>query len=265
MDPTRPTVRYYDARRTRPWHFVVLGIVLVAGTIGAWFGTDLLRAEAPSRNGVVTIDGQLGSLESDDDANSGITIAPPSSDRSDATAMAMVGDSITEGSTDEIRYTLAAEGFVDMDIDGLTSRRIEEGDGSGSPLSGIRTLEGMLADEQIDPDVWVVALGTNDIGQYDDPDDYRRLIRTVLEMIPDDIPLVWVDGFRADKPEASAEFDEILVEEVSTRRDSVVASWHDQASRDAETEVLQDDGVHPNQHGRVVFAALVAEAIAAVT
>lgn len=265
MDPTRPTVRYYDARRTRPWHFVVLGVVLGAITVGAWFGTDLLRAESPSRNGVVTVDGQLGDLGAEADAGSGITIAPPSSDRTDATSMAMVGDSITEGSTDEIRYTLAAEGFVDMDIDGLTSRRIEEGDGTGSPLSGIRTLEGMLADESIDPDVWVVALGTNDIGQYDDPDEYRRLIRTVLDMIPDGTPLVWVDGYRADKPDESAAFDEILVQEVATRRDSVVASWHDQASRDDETEVLQDDGVHPNRHGRVVFAALVAEGIAAVT
>ena len=128
--------------------------------------------------------------------------------------MAMVGDSITEGSTDAIRYTLAAEGFVDMDIDGLTSRRIEEGDGSGSPLSGIATLTAC----------WATRDRPRRVGRGAGHQRHRPVrrprgvpstfIRTVLEMIPDGIPLVWVDGFRADRPEASAEFDEILVDEV---------------------------------------------------
>ena len=266
MDPGQPTVRYYDARRTRPWHFIGLGAVVVVVAAAAWFGTALLRAEEPRSVGIVTVDGDFDEQAAEVGATPVITAADPAGDRIDATSMAMVGDSITAGSADAIRYTLAAHGFTTMDIDGATSRRILEGDGKGGrPLSGVATLYGMLADPDIDPDVWVVALGTNDIGQYDDPEQYRELIRTVLAMLPDDVPLVWVNAFRADKPEASTEFDQVLLDEVGRRDHSVVASWYDQASRADETEVLQDDGVHPSQHGRVVFSALVAEGIAAVT
>jgi lysophospholipase L1-like esterase len=266
MDSGQPTVRYYDARRTRPWHFAGLGMLLAVAAVAAWFGADLLRAEEPAAVGIVTVDGEFDEQAAQAGAQPVITAADPADDRIDATSMAMVGDSLTAGSSDAIRYTLTAHGMTTMDIDGVTSRRIVEGDGKGGrPLSGVATLYGMLGDPDIHPDVWVVALGTNDIGQYDDPQQYRDLIRTVLDMLPDDVPLVWVNAFRADRAQASSEFNLVLLDEVGKRDRSVVASWFDQASRDDETQVLQGDGVHPNQHGRVVFSALVAEGIAAVT
>jgi lysophospholipase L1-like esterase len=265
MDPSQPVVRYYDARRTRPWYFIVLAVVVVGAAVAAWFGTDLLRAEEPSSNGIVTVGGEFDEQAAEVGATPVITAADPEDDPIDATSMAMVGDSITAGSADAIRYTMAAHGFTEMTIDGEVSRRIEQGDGNGSPTSGIRTLYAMLGDTSIHPDVWVIALGTNDIGQYDDPAEYRRIIKTVLDMVPDDMPLVWVNGYRWDKRDDSVTFNDILLEEINQRDNSVVASWYDQASRNAETKVLRDDGVHPNQHGQVVFAALVAEGIAAVT
>jgi lysophospholipase L1-like esterase len=241
-------------------------MLLAVAVVGAWFGTDLLRAEETGTVGIVTVDGEFDEQAAEAGAQPIITAPDPGDDRIDATSMAMVGDSITAGSTDAIRYTLTAHGFTTMDIDGVTSRRILEGDGKGGrPLSGVATLYSMLGNPDIDPDVWVVALGTNDIGQFDDPEQYRDLIRTVLDMLPDDVPLVWVDAFRADRVQASTQFNMVLVDEVGKRDRSVVASWSDQASRDDDTNVLQDDGVHPNQHGRVVFAALVAEGLAAVT
>ena len=123
----------------------------------------------------------------------------------------------------------------------------------------------MLGDPGSTPTCGWSPSGTNDVGQYDDPEEYAELIDTVLEMLPDDVPLVWVDTYRRRPCEQTKQFNEILLDEVGQRDDSVVASWHDQASRNAETDVLRDDGVHPNEHGRVVFAALVAEGIAAVT
>jgi lysophospholipase L1-like esterase len=265
MDSSPPTVRYYDARRTRPWLYVVLAVVVAAAAVAVWLGTDLLRAEGTAPRGVVTVDGVFDENASTVGAKPIITVGDPAQDRIAATSMAMVGDSITAGSADAIRYTLAANGFVDMNIDGQTSRRIEEGDGKGSPLSGIRTLYTMLGDPAITPDVWVIALGTNDVGQYSDPEEYRRLIDAVLAMLPDGMPLVWVDTYRYDHKDAAVAFNAILVQELGKRDHSVVASWYDQASRNADTRVLRDDGVHPNDHGRVVFAALVAEGIAAVT
>ncbi|MCU1360212.1 MAG: hypothetical protein JWN99_1501 [Ilumatobacteraceae bacterium] len=265
MDASQPTVRYYNARRVRPWFYMVLAAVVAAAAVATWFGTDLLRAEAPGPTGVVTVSGGFDENAATVGATPVVTAGDPAADRIDATSMAMVGDSITAGSADAIRYTLAANGFTKMDINGVVSRRIEEGDGTGSPLSGIRTLYTMLGDPTIKPDVWVIALGTNDVGQYSDPEEYRRLIDTVVAMLPADVPLVWVDTYRFDKKEASIAFNDILVQELDKRPNSVVASWHDQASRNADTKVLRDDGVHPNDHGRVVFAALVAEGIAAVT
>jgi lysophospholipase L1-like esterase len=267
MDPSRPTtVRYYDARRTRPWFVVFLGVVVLVAAVGVWFGTDLLRAESSTQTGVVTVDGEFDEQAATEGAQPVVTAVAAEDDPIAATSMAMVGDSITAASEDAIRYTLAANGFTTMDIDGVVSRRILEGDGSnGTPLNGVATLYGMLGDPEITPDVWVVALGTNDVGQYTDPAEYRRLIDTVLQMIPVDMPLVWVDTYRWDHRDASIEFNQILVEELAGRPHSVVASWHDQASRNAETRVLRDDGVHPNEHGTVVFSALVAEGIAAVT
>lgn len=264
MDPSQPVVRYYDVRPKHRWYLPVVPLVVVGLAAWAWFGTDLLRAESSPVAGVVTVAGEFDEQAGVEGATPPATVAVDE-DRTSATKMAMVGDSITEGSADAIRYTLTAEGFTALDIDGVTSRRIQEGDGTGSPLSGVAMLYGMLADPTIDPDVWVIALGTNDVGQYAEADDYRDLIRSVLDMIPDDVPLVWVNTFRSDKPAASETFNEVLFDEVGRRDHSVVASWYDQASRDDETQVLRDDGVHPNQHGRVVFAALVAEGIAAVT
>jgi lysophospholipase L1-like esterase len=265
MDPSRPTVRYYDTRRTRPWFFVLLAVVVAGAAVAVWFGTDMLRADGPGPRGVVTVDGGFDEKAATQGAQPIVTDADPADDPIDATSMAMVGDSITAASADAIRYTLTANGFLEMDINGEVSRRIEEGDGNGSPLSGLRTLFAMLGDPDIKPDVWVIALGTNDVGQYKDPEDYRRLIDAVLAMLPDGVPLVWVDTYRYDQKEASITFNDLLVDELGKRDNSVVASWHDQASRNAETKVLRDDGVHPNDHGRVVFAALVAEGIAAVT
>ncbi|MGD9997984.1 MAG: GDSL-type esterase/lipase family protein [Ilumatobacteraceae bacterium] len=265
MDSSQPVVRYYDVRPKHRWYLGIVPVLVLGFVAWAWFGTDLLRAESPAAGGgVVTVAGAFDEQAGVEGATPPATVGADD-DRIDATKMAMVGDSITEGSADAIRYTLTAEGFTAIDIDGVTSRRIEEGDGKVSPLSGVATLYGMLGNPEIDPDVWVIALGTNDVGQYAEDADYRRLIQSVLDMIPDGVPLVWVNTFRSDKPEASVTFNSILFDEVSRREHSVVASWYDQASRDDETRVLRDDGVHPNQHGRVVFAALVAEGIAAVT
>src|SRR5215207_9399662 len=112
MEPSQPVVRYYNARRTRPWFYVVLSVVVVAATVSVWLGTDLLRAEGMSPTGIVTVDGEF-----DEQA------AEPADDPIAATTMAMVGDSLTAGSADAIRYTLAAHGFTEMTIDGETSRR----------------------------------------------------------------------------------------------------------------------------------------------
>src|SRR4029453_13554074 len=92
------------------------------------------------------------------------------------TSVGMIGDSITAASTDALKAVFTKAGFVHVDVDADTGRRIEEGSGKqGDPLAGTKVLAKLL-DRGVDPDVWVIALGTNDVGQYDSKSgDYERL------------------------------------------------------------------------------------------
>ena len=76
-----------------------------------------------------------GDATADDGGTPGLGVA------TDATSVVMVGDSITQGSADEIEFTLAAGGFTDVTVDGVTSRRIEQVAGS-RPSPGSRRSTG---------------------------------------------------------------------------------------------------------------------------
>jgi lysophospholipase L1-like esterase len=264
MVSPEPPIRYYRAQSKRRAALVVVAAFLGVAAIGTGAAWGLGRLGDGSSRDVVNVGGAPGGLTPISDASGNtIDIGAPVDRDIDATSMAMVGDSITEGSTAAMRYVLTAEGFHDLTIDGVTSRRIEEGTGKGgSPLSGIKTLYGLLADGT-KADVWVIALGTNDVGQYDDPAEYRRLITTMVDMVPDDAPLVWVDVYRFDHLEATNQYNAILRDVVGNRHDSVVVSWFEHASNPDE-HILRSDQVHPNDAGTVVFANLVADGIAAV-
>lgn len=264
MVSPEPPIRYYRAGASRRSALVVVAAIVgvIALGAGAAWGLGLLGDGAVSD--VLGVGDAPGEISGDDEGNGGtIDIDAPVDRDIEATSMAMVGDSITDGSAEAIKYVLTSEGFDETTIDGETSRRIEEGDGKGSPLSGIKALYTLLADGA-DPDVWVIALGTNDVGQYDDPTEYRRLVTTMVEMIPADTPLVWIDVYRFDHLDATLEYNEILRDVVGNRDDSVVVSWFEHATNHDEG-VLRDDQVHPNKNGVVVFANLVADGIAAVS
>ena len=270
MVSPEPPIRYYRARRARFPAVVMVGAIVGVVTLGAGAAWGIGRLGGASRVGSVGLVAAPGDFADDQANNDGIVAEPgvdpaaaDGQDRPAATSMAMVGDSITDGSADAIRYVLASEGFDEITIDAVTSRRIEEGTGKGSPLSGIKSLYRLLADGT-SADVWVIALGTNDVGLYDDPAEYRRLVTTMVEMIPDDVPLVWVDVYRVEHLADTVVYNEILVEIVSARPDSAVVSWFAHAS-DPGADVLRDDQVHPNRNGNTVFASVVAEGISQVS
>jgi lysophospholipase L1-like esterase len=232
-----------------------LAAIVAAGLVGVFLLRDRLFSSEPTSADAAST--QVVSLPRLPDDPT-ITLPTP---QLEIRSVAMVGDSITEGSEAELRYTLTASGITELEIDGLTSRRIEIGDGSNSPLSGIASLYKMLADG-VSPDVWVVALGTNDVGQYADEAEYRTLVRDVIDMLPADTPLVWVDTYRVQYLDDTKLFNQILREEVGSRPNSVVASWYAVAT--SPDDVLQSDQVHPNERGRAAFAALVAAGLDAL-
>jgi lysophospholipase L1-like esterase len=176
------------------------------------------------------------------------------------TSSVMVGDSITKASTTALTDMFNAVGITDPYIDGEVGRRIEVGNGNGGgPLSGIRTLYGVLA-MKAKPDVWVIELGTNDVGSYATPDDYGKLIDQVLAMLPKNAPLVWVNTYREQYLDATKVFNLVLLQRIQSRGHAVVADWFSVASAPNET-VLRSDRLHPNPNGQRALAMLVAQAL----
>lgn len=270
MPVPTPEPNYYSTGRSRRAFLIGAGSALVigAGGLGLWASGVLAGNDDPD-----TVADSGGTAPSfDPETASGAAAPDPQpdaggddadeADRPSFTSMAMVGDSITEGSTAALDEVLADRGFTSIDVRGRASRRIEIGDGTGSPASGIRTLFEMIS-EGLRPDSWVIALGTNDVGQYAEDSDYVRLIDAVVTMLPDDQPLVWVDVYRPEYLDESKRFNQLLRERLDDRGNAFVADWYSRAS-DAELDILRDDGLHPNARGNLVFADLVADALARV-
>lgn len=167
--------------------------------------------------------------------------------------VAIVGDSITAESSALLRELLRSDGFADIEIDAERSRRMLVGGGPGEPRSGVSVLEDMVA-EQPDRTAWVVALGTNDMAMYAD---YRDAIDTVIGVIPDVTPLVWVDTYLPGERLADCEsFGQELRTRLAVRGNATVASWYDACTAPDE-DLLRADDIHPNDRGHVVFATLV--------
>jgi lysophospholipase L1-like esterase len=176
------------------------------------------------------------------------------------TSVVMVGDSITKASLPALGDMYTQVGITDQNIDAEVGRRIEVGNGKGSaPLSGIRTLYGLLA-MKANPDVWVIELGTNDVGSYATPDDYGKLIDQVLAMLPKDDPLVWVNTYRQQYIDATKVFNLVLQDRLDARGHAAIADWYAVASAPDQT-VLRSDHLHPNPNGQRALGLLVAQAL----
>jgi lysophospholipase L1-like esterase len=174
-------------------------------------------------------------------------------------SVAMIGDSITEGSLAELTAALTAAGVVDPLINGDSGRRIESG---RDPLNGAQVLSDLLA-IGVEPDVWIIALGTNDAGSYEGEEAYGALVDLMLDQLPADAPLVWIDVYRPDVPDDVGAFNSALRRRLADRGNAVVGSWFEIVSR-PDQQLLQPDQVHPNGDGRVAFAALVVESLSRV-
>ena len=216
--------------------FLALGVILAAGC-------------STTRSGTGSGEGKLVGVP-------GSTLG---SSRRAITSVAMVGDSITEGSKPVLTTTLTDAGVEELRIEGKHSRRIEVGNGKGdAPLSGVITVYNLLA-EGVDPDAWVIQLGTNDVGSYESAEQYGELIDKITVMLPEK-PLVWVNTFRKQYLDDTIVFNTVLAERMKTRGDAAVADWFTIASAPDES-VLRSDQLHPNDNGQLALSLLVLEAL----
>jgi lysophospholipase L1-like esterase len=169
-------------------------------------------------------------------------------------SIVMIGDSITVGAQPIIEEQFATLGFSEVTVIAQQDKRIGVTFANNSSGSDIATFVVGGSDHGDDEQLWVVALGTNDISQYSDVDDVVSAIDTVLEPIPEDAPLIWINTYFADRPEDTAEVNAAIEQAIGQRGNATIGRWSDIAPIDG---VLRGDGVHPNTEGAKIFAGFV--------
>lgn len=187
---------------------------------------------------------------------------PPGQDgeqtEASAATLAMIGDSITFMSTEALQATLSTTGLEVLAIDAQVGRRITVGNG-GRPHSGV-DIAAFIANSD-PPDVWVIALGTNDIGQYADAAEFATHVKSLLDVLPSAAPLVWVDTWDGGRPDETRLVNDTLRVMAGTRDDVVIVDWSSHGDDDG---VVSGDRVHPTEAGTLVFAQVVAEGVGAL-
>jgi lysophospholipase L1-like esterase len=162
--------------------------------------------------------------------------------------VAMAGDSITVGAT-SLLEDAAADAAVDLVINAEVGRRLTVG---GTPSSGTTAVEELYG-ELGGADLWLIALGTNDVGQYSTVDEYATQIEALLDRVPADEPVAWINVYLAGRAEQSALFDQALTETLTARGNATIGDW----TADAADEGVLSDGIHPSDEGRPRFVEVV--------
>lgn len=174
-------------------------------------------------------------------------------------SIVMIGDSITVGATPALEEQFQRLGFSDVTIVAQQDKRIGQTFGDNSSGADIATFLANDMDGAPEEQLWVVALGTNDISQYNDVEDVIPVVESVLAPIPDDAPVVWVNTYFEDRPADTAEVNAAIEQVIAERGNATVGPWNVYAPADG---VLRSDGVHPNTEGAVVFASVVTATVA---
>jgi len=181
------------------------------------------------------------------------TLVEPTVER--PSTVAVVGDSLTKSADDEIVRSLVRRGFHVLAVDGVESRRMSRGS-SGLPPGTDAVREIASTSE---PGVWVIALGTNDVASDESLDEFRAQMREVLDLIPADDPVVWVDLWIAGREEVVARANRMIRVELGRRAGgSAVVDWY---SHGTEEGVITADGVHLTETGQDLFADSIAASI----
>ena len=168
----------------------------------------------------------------------------------------MIGDSITKGSLPALDERFGLLGMSSITIEAENGKRMAVSSTQNPSGSSLAEFVAESSEADHSEELWIVALGTNDIGQYDSPDEVAAAVNEVLERVPDEAPLVWVDTYFRDRPEQQELVNSIIRDRVERRGNSVVAPWSAFAPEDG---VLTGAGVHPTSDGTEVFAFVVAD------
>ena len=186
------------------------------------------------------------------------TLLPPLTTARRPPSVALIGDSISSLSESALKTALGEAGFDHIEFDAKPGRRIAVGDSPGLAVLDFAIGAGL------EPDVWIIQLGSNDIEHYDGVEAYAALIDLVVERLPPPTPLVWVDTYSSwFLPEAEA-FNATLREAMARRGDTAVADWYARCV-EVGPSTLVPDGLHPVESGFAIFAEVTVAPIALLT
>ncbi len=169
----------------------------------------------------------------------------------------VLGDSMTMGDRRYLRPALEAIGWRSVKVDGEPSRRIPSS--VREPYSGVKIVRALRA-ASAEPDAYVIALGTNDIGfvvEYHQTP--RALITQMLDAIGPAHRVLWIDVVQPDLPEGASWFNHTLDEMADEHPERlVVLRWSRAAA--SHPEWFLNDGIHLSELGHAQRSALVAQA-----
>jgi lysophospholipase L1-like esterase len=225
------------------------GVALLAGCALSMPGDDAATSGTVDLGAGLGVEGDPGQLG---------TEGSVAANASAIDSVVMIGDSITKGSTPalEERFELLD---LDVNIEAQNGKRMAVSSSDNPSGSSVAEFIASGSDDH-SKEMWVVALGTNDIGQYSSSDEIAAAVNEVLDAVPDESPLVWVDTYYRDQAEQQDIVNMIIRDRVARRGNSVVAPWAEFASGDG---VLSFDGVHPSTDGTEVFAFVVTDTVRA--
>jgi lysophospholipase L1-like esterase len=179
----------------------------------------------------------------------------PLPDLEGISSVAMVGDSITFMSSRPLRAALEGLGLDVVAIDAQVGRRMTIGT-RGQLYPGSDVIAFIAAEDGAD--MFVVALGTNDVGQYPDAQGIAEQVDAVLAAVPAGAPLVWVNTWHRDRDDEAELMNDVIGTIVGRRQRTVVVDWHAYGDDDG---VITSDGVHPTPSGTETFALVVATGV----
>lgn len=169
-------------------------------------------------------------------------------------SITMIGDSITVASTEAIEQQFDQLGFDDVTIVAQNGKRM--GETFGDNTSGVRIADYLASEFDGDPEenLWIVALGTNDISQYTEAGELEAVVDSIIDAVPTESPLIWVNTYFEQHPRDTAAMNAAISQAVAERGNATVAAWNSYADDDG---VVSGDGVHPTDQGELTFASVV--------
>jgi lysophospholipase L1-like esterase len=171
-------------------------------------------------------------------------------------SVAVIGDSLTLSAKEEISEALASTGIELVAVDGVENRRMTSGSSEVPPAT--TAIKAVL--EEAEPELWVIAMGTNDVGAQTGTEVFREDMDELLDLLPADASVIWVDLWIRDHDDRIVEANEAIRLELGRRRGvGAVVDWHTQADNPG---IITRDGVHLTTDGQQLFADSIVNAIA---